>query len=263
MNDVRSQDRRIFLHAALEPGRLLAVAVLGFAGYVLLRSMTDWPSLLAAATVAILAIAAHLATSYRRSLARRFLNPRYKALWAGCEDRLARFRVAVRAMRRRQIAEFSEMPRTIESVGEGLYLALRRADIAFHEITTSEGWLLGGTVASPAPHHDPQARELYRLADKNIAEYRQQYNAVMAGVHRAEAQAAVFTTTLDTLRLKMLGYRLSGRAEFSTKDFLESLTEAKMQLESIDKALDELEMSPFPKTITVMPDDEPPLRAGN
>ena len=105
---------------------------------------------------------------------------------------------------------------------------------------------------------DKQAQELYRIADKNIAEYRQHYIGVMAGVERTEAQAAVFTTTLDTLRMKMLSYRLVGKeTESPTQDFLAALTEARMQLESIDKALDELELSPFPKTISVMPDAPP------
>jgi len=78
---------------------------------------------------------------------------------------------------------------------------------------------------------------------------------VMAGVERTEAQAAVFTTTLDTLRMKMLSYRLVGKeTESPTQDFLAALTEARMQLESIDKALDELELTPFPRTVSIMPE---------
>jgi hypothetical protein len=69
----------------------------------------------------------------------------------------------------------------------------------------------------------------------------------MGGVERTEAQAAVFTTTLDTLRMRMLGHRLAGRSpELAHTEFLQAMTEARMQLDSIDKALDELELTPFP-----------------
>jgi hypothetical protein len=118
----------------------------------------------------------------------------------------------------------------------------------------------------PAPGivtHDRQAQELYRIADKNIAEYRQRFQAVMAGVERTEAQAAVMTTTLDTLRIKMLGYRLVGRdPDAPTQEFLAALAEARMQLDSIDTALSELELTPFPKTITVMPERDQTPRPG-
>ncbi|MEJ5171286.1 MAG: hypothetical protein WHU10_09880, partial [Fimbriimonadales bacterium] len=99
---------------------------------------------------------------------------------------------------------------------------------------------------------DPQAKELYRIADRNIAEYRKLYDAVMAGVSRTEAQAAVFMTTLDTLRVKMLGYRLVDKSpEVPSQDFLEALGEARLQLDAIDKALEELDFSHLPKLIAV------------
>ena len=105
-----------------------------------------------------------------------------------------------------------------------------------------------------ASSNDPQSRELYRLADKNIAEYRAQYAGVMAGVQRTEAQSAVFMTTLDTLRMKMIGYRLVGRSpEMASQEFLEALAEARMQLQSIDTALEELDLGHYPKTISVVP----------
>ncbi len=97
------------------------------------------------------------------------------------------------------------------------------------------------------------------MADKNIAEYRQQFAGVMAGVHRTEAQSAVYMTTLDTLRMKMLGYRLVGKSpEMSSHDFLEALAEARAQLQSIDTALEELDLGHYPKTIAVVP---PPMPA--
>jgi hypothetical protein len=65
-------------------------------------------------------------------------------------------------------------------------------------------------------------------------------------------------TTLDTLRMKMLGYRLVGKSpELSSQDFLEALNEAKLQLSAIDTALEELELGPYPQMIASMPPPVP------
>jgi hypothetical protein len=150
------------------------------------------------------------------------------------------------------------MPATIREVAQGLYLALRRADIISHEVESSEKGLYNTPPVWEAPSRDAQSKELYRLADKNIAEYRAQFAGVMAGVQRTEAQSAVFMTTLDTLRMKMIGYRLVGRSpELASHDFLEALAEARAQLQSIDTALEELDLGHYPKTISVVPPPPP------
>ncbi|MDR3689228.1 MAG: hypothetical protein P4L46_07615 [Fimbriimonas sp.] len=188
---------------------------------------------------------------------KRFLNKRFKSLWLGCQDRLARFEEVQKRMRKDQIAHLSEMPNTIRAVSKALYIALRRADIISHEVALSEKGLYSEPPSWKSPSRDAQSQELYRIADKNIAEYRAQFAGVMAGVQRTEAQSAVFMTTLDTLRMKMIGYRLVGRSpEMSSHDFLEALAEARAQLQSIDTALDELDLGHYPKTIAVVP---PPI----
>lgn len=159
-------------------------------------------------------------------------------------------------MRRHRLADFDELPKTIEKVAQNVYTALRRADIVFGELNKSEGALMHSMPRVPAGRPDAQTVELLRIADRNIAEYRQHYNGLMNTLHMTEAQAAVFATTLDTLRIKMLGYRLSDRRPATdNREFLESLTEARMQLDAIDQALVEIELTPFPKTITVLPDE--------
>jgi hypothetical protein len=51
----------------------------------------------------------------------------------------------------------------------------------------------------------------------------------------------------------MLGHRLAGKTpELAHTEFLQALTEARMQLDSIDKALDELELTPFPGQSTAL-----------
>lgn len=260
MDDIRRQDRKIYFQEIFRFTRLFLWVGLAVLAYFILGALKLWQGFV------IIPIIALFVTAYFESIPRRFLNRRFLLLWESCQDRLERFEEALKQTKRSKIAEFEEMPKTIHAVSASLYQALRRADLVFQEITKSEGWIPGNTPSPPPMRHgDPQAQELYRIADKNIAEYRQHFHAVMAGVQRAEAQAVVFTTTLDTLRMKMLGYRLTGkRPELSSQEFLESLTEAKMQLEAIDKALDELELSPFPKTVAILPDeDQIHLRPGS
>lgn len=258
MDDIRRQDQRLFLKELLALHRLLGVGGLA----ALLALLVDQAGMPSTPAWIVFGVAGlwWVSASYKASVRRRFRNPKYKILWDGCRDRLERFHVALKQLRKSQIADLTDLPQTVEGVGQGLYAALRRADTIMHEVSRSEGWL-AARAPNPAgpPSRDPQALELYRLADKNLAEYRQHYHAVISGAQRAEAQAAVYMTTLDVLRMRVLGYRLAGRKpDLSTDDFLQSMTEARMQLDAIDKALAEIELTPFPQQITVIPDGPPP-----
>ncbi len=194
-------------------------------------------------------IAWSIVAAYRRSIPKRFYNNKFLQMWNACKDRLERFHSALAEAKKQGVPELQDLPKTVQSVGETLYVALRRADIVLREVMTSEGWLMAVQHNTGPISPDQRAQELYRLADKNIAEYRTHYKIVMSGVERTEAQAAVFTTTLDTLRMRMLGHRLAGRSpELAHTEFLQAMTEARMQLDSIDQALDELELTPFPGT---------------
>jgi hypothetical protein len=254
MDDVARQDLRLFLTELLKPWRIVLLAiVLAFVWtFPLFREAITWRAF-ATLTLTIF----WGATSFSHSYSKRFSSKRYAAMWNGCHDRLARFEEVLKKLRKDQIANLSEMPSTIRRVGKTLYKALRRADLIASEVEKTERDLYSAPPIWSAPSHDPQSKELYRLADKNIAEYRQQFAGVMAGVHRTEAQSAVYMTTLDTLRMKMLGYRLIGKSpEMSSHDFLEALAEARAQLQSIDSALEELDLGHYPKTISVVP---PPI----
>ncbi len=189
---------------------------------------------------------------------KRFINSRFSGLWNGCRERFESFEDGISKLRRADIAQFEELPNTVRDLAMTIYNALRRADILFEEVLQSEGvdrMRPGVPMFKPT---DPQAQELYRIAEKNLGEYRSHYNELMAGIQRTEAQATVFMTTLDNLRVKMLGYRLIGRnPSMSSEEFLSVLAEARAQLSAIDRALDELDLSHYPKTVAVVPSASP------
>lgn len=259
MDEIRRQDLKVFARELLAPGRIVGFGFLGlFSWWACKMQDFNGPLIPFSAFVAWLVLLAMFgASSYSASTRKRFINRRFSGLWNGCLDRLNRFEDVLGRLRREGVAELNEMPITIHRVGAALYGALRRADLIAHEIRSTEEGLYGGSPVWHAAPSDPQSQELYKLADRNIAEYRQRLDGLMAGVQRTEAQSAVFMTTLDTLRMKMLGYRLVGRApELSSRDFLDALTEAKLQLDAIDTALEELELGPFPTMVATVP---PPI----
>jgi len=263
MDEVRRQDIKLWIQELLNPSRVLVtLACLA----LVVATARPFPFVMYGTVVIVLVGCAMHA--YAESVDRRFRDPRMRALWKGVQDRLTRFEEAIKKLRRSQVADLNEMPDTIRRVGNGLYTALRKADLIAHEIQTSEKDLRHMTPTMRS-HDDAQSNELYRIADKNLAEYRQQFQAVMAGVQRTEAQAAVYMTTVDTLRMKMLGYRLVGNApELASQDFLTALAEARAQLQSIDTALDELDLGHYPKMVAVVSrsenaSDDSPETAGD
>ncbi len=250
MEDIRRQDRALFVRELLRVGHLI-LTFLGalFFGWVLGNFGLSW--LIAGVGTPILI---HLLSSWNRSAAARFRSKRYQALWNSVTDRLDRFEEVLDRMKKAKIADLQEMPKTIRMVAKSIYAALRRADLISYEVLETEKGVLNQSPVWQASGIDPQASELYRVADKNIADYRQLYASVMAGVQRAEAQTAVYMTTLDSLRMKMIGYRLVGKSpEMSSHDFLTAMAEAKLQLHAIDQALEELDFRQMPQMIAAIP----------
>ena len=262
MDDLRRHDQQRLVRELASPGRLatsFGVAVLVYL-FFSATSHGDAGGALAKTFVGLLFLAvAHYLSAAQAAERKKWQNPRLAALWAGCQDRMARFEEVLKRMRRDQVADLSEMPSTMRRSAQKLYEALRRADIIATEVRATEKDL-GGPPAWDAAARDPQSAELYRLADRNIAEYRGRFAAVMAGVGRTEAQSAVFMTTLDSLRMQMIGYRLVGRSpEMATQEFLTSIAEARTQLQAIDTALEELDLGHYPKTISVVSTVPPPI----
>ena len=258
MDDLRAHDQRRLVREALSPPRLIVSVGVALAIWVVfVNSIQNGTAALVAWAILL---AVHIVVASQAAERKKWSHPRMASLWAGCEDRMARFEEVLKRMRRDQLADLREMPRTIRETSNALYLALRRADIVATEVEATERGMLGRPPTWESTSQDPQSRELYRLADRNIAEYRGHFAAVMAGVQRAEAQSAVFMTTLDSLRMRLIGLRLAGRSpEIASGDFLTALAEARAQLQAIDTALDELDLGHYPKTISVVPEGPPPI----
>ncbi|HLO99582.1 MAG TPA: hypothetical protein VK171_13385 [Fimbriimonas sp.] len=252
--DIRNADRQIFWREVGRTNRVQSqILFLIFVG--ILATAGAPPPLLV--TMGLLGILVHVGFAASAAKKRRFLNSRFSFLWNGCRERWESFNAESVKLRRAEIANFEEMPQTVRELAMNLYTALRRADILFDEVIRSEGTdRMRPGIPSVTPT-DPQAVELYRLAEKNLIEYRANYSELMAGIQRTEAQATVFITTLDSLRVKLLGYRLVGKSpSLNSEHFLSALAEARAQLSAIDRALDELDLSHYPKTIAVVPEVE-------
>ena len=238
MDDIKRQDLKVFLREFFSLTRLIIVLVaLVVVGAICQATMPGVGGFVRALPIWFIIIGSSAFTAYNSSLSKRFINRRYDSLWKGCQDRLLRFNEVLKRLRKEQVADLREMPATIQRIADTLYIALRKADIISSEVFKTERNVPPAVWNAAAT--DPQSKELYRIADKNHAEYQQEFAGVMAGVERAEAQSAVFMTTLDTLRIKMLGYRLIGKSpEMPSQDFLVALHEAKLQLQAIDNALE-------------------------
>jgi hypothetical protein len=245
MQDIQRRDRQVLARQLLRPAPLVVCTILLVIGILAIQATTFF------AGVAVAAILYHTVNSIQRARKRKFRHSRFQAHWDACRDRRKRLDDSLKRLAKSGQAELTQLPQTVDSVNSNLYAALRRADDLLHELTDSEGQFLARPQAPPPKPTDAQAKELYRVASLNNQEYRQRLNQVMGMIERAEAQAAVYTSALDSLRIKLLGMRLGPDGDQTSRALLESMTEAKMQLDAIDKALDELELTPFPKTVTL------------
>lgn len=238
MEEIRRSDLQLFFREVVDPMRMIATAATLMLVWVGASSFGRGP--IFGAALSVVTLASLLIVAWNASQSRRFHDPRLRALWQGCQDRLTRFEEVLKRAPAEQVRELGEMPSAVRRVASYLYVALRRADAVATEVMASEKGL-GETDADLPSSDDAATQELYRLAQRNVDEYRAHYEKVMDGVRRAEAQATVFMTTLDTLRMKLLGYRLGERrTEAGPRGFLEALTDARQQIDSIDKALEEL-----------------------
>lgn len=244
MNDIQRMDQALLRKAFLRPARLFTVAAAAFALWVVwsMPFVTGkvW-FLLGTAACFGLYFMHKVFQDFERS---KFRYPRFALMWDVVQDRRKRLTKALRMMKKDGHPELEILPKTIDEVAGTVYAALRRADAIQQEFDNSESRAgLPVHRGFNAPEVvDDHAKELYRLADKNIAEYMRRRNGVLATIQRCEAQSAVFTTTLDSLRMHVLGIRLTDRnPNVSHQEFVDALQLAKEQLAAVDLALTEMD----------------------
>ncbi|MCL6623764.1 MAG: hypothetical protein K6T17_03980 [Fimbriimonadales bacterium] len=240
MNDIQRADLKIIAKSALNPWRLMGLAFAGWIGSLLMGSGEFWP------WMAILlwgsALGLYGASIRNDFLQKRFRTPEHRVLWDLIEDRLRRFHHAVKRAPQEVRRALEDTPQTVDLTARKLYIALRKADLVRQEIERSEGKVIPPPPILKPHSSDRETTELYVLADKNIAEYRRSLEAVNAHVTRTEGQCAVFLSALDSLRVQLLGHRLRTTAPAVPQpEFREAMTGIKRQLDSITKALKELE----------------------
>ncbi len=262
MDEIRKHDRRIHLREVFSARRVV-LQVLWTGGIIAVLNAVgaSLSGVLAGLTLIATGWAVHWYLAWGMASKKLFVHQRFKAMWDDCAERLDAFQLAVTKLGKNGVADLYELPQTVDKIANALYLALRRADLIFKEVAESEHVVRRKPSAPSAMPADAQAKALYGIADRNIAEYRAHYSEILAGVHRTEAQAAVFVTTLDSLRLKVLSYRLTGKSPaLDTELFLTGIAEARAQLQAIDTALEELDLGHFPRAVYVpenqMPKDQ-------
>lgn len=255
MNEIVRRDREILIRALVQPSRVIGYgAVFLFGLYIARQNLLsgNFQILLLGLGTSLLAAVKYGTDCAREANANRFINKHYEALWLEASNRISRLNDALKQMGKDRLGDLTVLPVTVRNVGDSVYVALRRADMIYSEIEKSEGSLPHSTHLRSGRHpaSDEHVQELYRQADRNIAEYRQRFSGIYGALQRCEAQAAVFVTTLDNLRIRILGYRLMGRTpEIEMSEFKLAMDEAKMQLEAVDTALSELDYNSLPGSV--------------
>ena len=178
-----------------------------------------------------------------------FMNDRFNQLWASSEERYTSLQRVFKASRAKEREELESLPAYVDSIRKSLFEALTRADAVTIQIDKlhEESSHFTNPNVQFGPGSDPTARAIVTQADRNRAEYRQNMKVVQGGVQRTEAQVLLFMTTVDNLRVRMVGYSLRGQqTEASSYEFSQLLSDMHTQLKSIDSALEELNLPLFP-----------------
>ncbi len=174
----------------------------------------------------------------------RFRSLHYKELWDRVQDRVRRFERAYRKSPRVLKQTLSETPDSVHRLVDAMYLALLRADAVRHMLEGLEPRdvpVRGIRIEPPAL--DEQARTLYDLARKSRSDYREQYQRMLAGVERTEAQVDLLVSSLDNLRLRLLDHRVTGaKVEMPSDELIQSLQRHQSELTALEKAVDEVDL---------------------
>ena len=113
MDDVRRQDRKLFIRELLRPARLFVtgVAIVTLLGPFGTLMSWQWGWNWYLALLGLIGVC-HTAASYNASLGKRFLQKRYEALWTGCQERLKLFEEVLAKMRKESVADLQDRKST-------------------------------------------------------------------------------------------------------------------------------------------------------
>ena len=174
----------------------------------------------------------------------RFRNVHYKNLWAKLQDRVRRFEGAYRKSPRILRQTLAETPGSVHRLVDAMYLALLRADAVRHTLEGLEpkDTPVRGMRMDP-PALDEQAKNIYDLARQSRSDYREQYQKMLAGVERTEAQVDLLISSLDNLRLRLLDHRVTGaKVEMPSDELIQNLQRHQSELTALQKAVDEVDL---------------------
>jgi len=190
-----------------------------------------------------------LGRAYVQTKKNPFESAQILYVWNEAKDRISRLEAAIREQKKVLGVDMSDLLVTVRRVHQSLFNALRNADDLADELTKSErsiGPIANAPPAAPIAGSGPETNRLLQIAEKQRAEYLKTHNSLHDSVSRTIAEARVFVTTLDNVRIRLLGYRMINMSDdFGREEFLHSLTEVKTSLDSMDKSLGEINLDPY------------------
>src|SRR5690242_7946599 len=109
MEDIKRQDLKVFLREFFAlPKLLIMLCMIVFIGAVMRLDHANAYHWARACAYWIMVVIGSGVMAYNASLDKRFINPRYREMWRGCQDRLARFNIVLKKLKKEQIADLKE-----------------------------------------------------------------------------------------------------------------------------------------------------------
>lgn len=240
MNGIRAHDALALVRCVFSPVRLGVLLLAVYGSYMVMQTgYLSWWIGICGMSIATGWFIFNVNQDFQ---VRKFKNKDSKQLWDSVSDRVKRLRQAIQKSPSHIQEILFGLPKRVESTAKSLYISLRNADLLKYEIIKSEGMIPTGSLPFGVRTTDSETNKLYSLADKNAHEYGKRFKKITSRITRVEGQCAVFISALDMLRVELLGMKLEKQDRLSNSDeIVQSVKDMQTQLESINKALEELE----------------------
>jgi hypothetical protein len=240
VNGIRVHDALALVKSIFSPVRLGVLLLAIYGSYMVMQTgYLSWWIGIAGMNIALGWFIFNVSQEFQL---RKFKSRDSKQLWDSISDRVKRLKQAIQKSPSHIQEILFGLPKRVEATAKSLYVSLRNADLLKHEIIKSEGLIPTGALPFGVRTTDSQTNELYSLADKNAHEYGKRFKKLTSRITRVEGQCAVFISALDMLRVELLGMKLEKQDRLSNNDeIVQSVKDMQTQLESINKALQEIE----------------------